>query len=349
MKRLAVAFAGIWLILGSPPASVPAAELQLGVTGHPFQQEGYRDVPVATQLQWVQRLGAGWYRSDWGSWAGEPEGLARLDTLVDEADRRQIKLLPILFPPVDLDREDDQSRIYKTSFEFASRVVEHFKGSIRHWELHNELDLFAMIRKGERMIDGTIWQWGDPDGSHVKHYHEDRYRRARALLRGLADGVRSADPEAVRMINTGGWLHTGFIKRLHDDRAPFDVLAWHWYSEMGDITRVRGDFDLLADLTRFGRPIWITEWNRRNGSIGAKGESEQAEYLQQTLLQFRDLADRYRLEAVFVYELFDEPYFGPDNGESHYGLIRLRRDALGRWTPGEPKRAFDVLRNSPAR
>jgi hypothetical protein len=49
---------------------------------------------------------------------------------------------------------------------------------------------------------------------------------------------------------------------------------------------------------------------------------------------------------VFVYELFDEPYFGPDNGESHYGLIRLVRNAHGRWTPGEPKPAFAVLREA---
>ncbi len=343
---LALLLALVGLGPSRPLGEAAAAELELGVSGHPLGQEGYRQVPLATQLEWVRRLGAGWYRCDWGASAARPEGMAGLDRLVEEADRRKIHLLPILFPPVDLKREDDEDRIRRAAFDYASTVVEHFKKSVTHWELHNELDGFAMIHKGERTIDGTLWQWGDPAGDRPAHYQQARYRRARAVLRGLADGVRAADPAAVRVINTGGWLHTGFVERLQADRVPFEILSWHWYSEMGDIARAHGNDNLLAELARFGKPIWITEWNRRGGSLGASGEAEQADYLRQSLLRFRELAAEYPLEAVFVYELFDEPYFGPHNPESHYGLIRLEKNEHGLWTPAQPKPALAMLRDS---
>jgi hypothetical protein len=318
--------------------------LLIGVNGHPFQQEAYRDIPIATQLEWVQRLGADWYRSDWDGRAATPEGLEQLDILVTEAKRRGVRILPILFPPVNLREVRDEDKIYRVAFDYARTVVSHFREEIRFWELHNELDGFAMIRKGERMSTGAVWQWGDPDGDRPEHYEEGRYRRARAVLRGLADGVRAADANAVRLINTGGWLHYGFVQRLVEDGVPFEILAWHWYSEMGDITRVRGQFNLLQRLTAFGKPIWLTEWNRRGGSQGENGEREQAEYLRRTLTQFAELAQRYPLRAVFIYELFDEPYFGPDHPESHYGLIRVRRGPNRRWTPAEPKPAFEAVR-----
>lgn len=321
-----------------------AGELQWGVNGHPFVQESYRDVPIETQLDWVRRLGARWYRSDWGGWAVEKDGLFKVKHLVSEVKKRGIQVLPIIFPPVDL-RNDSEEAIYRKSFDYARALVSELKADITFWELHNELDLFAMIRKGEKMTTGGIWQWGDPDGDCLEHYEEGRYRKARAVLRGLADGVRAADASAVRIINSGGWLHYGFVQRLVSDGVPFEVLAWHWYSEMGDIANVRGNFNLLQRLCEFGKPIWITELNRRGGSLGENGEAAQAQSLRQTLTHFADLAKRYPLHAVFVYELFDEPYFGADNPESHYGLIRVRKGSDGRWTVAEAKQAFNAMKD----
>ncbi len=47
---------------------------------------------------------------------------------------------------------------------------------------------------------------------------------------------------------------------------------------------------------------------------------------------------------MFVYELLDEPYFGPDNPESHYGLVELLRGSDGCWQVGRRKPAFGALR-----
>ena len=146
-----------------------------------------------------------------------------------------------------------------------------YKGRITHWELSNELDGYAMIRKGEKTRDGKVWPWGDPDGSRPENYEEGRYQRAKAEILGLYEGVKAADPTAITVVDTGGWLHYGFIDRLvREDHVPFDILAWHWYSGMGDMTKVQGKFNLVKRLAGYGKPLWITQINRRNGTWAAR-------------------------------------------------------------------------------
>jgi len=172
-------------------------------------------------------------------------------------------------------------------------------------------------------------------------YNEERYARARAEIQGLYDGVKAADPAAQTIVDTAGWLHYGFIERLvKEDHVPFDILAWHWYSEMGDITKVQGKLDLVQFLRRFGKPLWITEINRRDGSKGHRGK-EQADYLSQTAAQLRA---NPHIHAFFVYELLDEPYFGA-NGESDYGLVEVVRSASGKWQVSQKKPAFEALKS----
>jgi hypothetical protein len=108
---------------------------------------------------------------------------------------------------------------------------------------------------------------------------------------------------------------------------------------MGDPAKANGNFNLLEHLKRFGRPIWLTELNHRGGSLGNK-HAEQAEYLVKLARQLRATPG---VEAMFVYELLDEPYFGPNNPESHYGLVELLRGSDGLWKIGRRKPAFGAL------
>lgn len=339
VRKVAVLLAfAVWTSrLGAQVAG--AHRVHLGVVGHPFEQEPYRDISPVEQLNLLAELGAGWYRCDWSE-ARFRNAPRAYDDLVSHARRRNIRLLPILFPAISW-QDDAEEVLRKRSFEYARLVVSRYKRTITHWELSNELDGFCMIRKGETTRTGEAWQWGDPDGDRPEHYHEGRYRKALAVLRGLCEGVRAADPKARRIINTGGWLHYGFVERLvREDKVPFEILSWHWYSEMGDIAAVRGNFNLLARLASFGKPIWITEMNRRGGSLGDEGERLQAEYLTGTIQQ---MSRQNAIRAVFVYELLDEPQFGPDNPESHYGLVRVEKRE-GRWRVGSLKQAFHRLR-----
>ena len=311
-----------------------------GVSGHPHVQEGYRDVPVTTQLDLVAELGMGWYRCDWPQSLLEQRPEA-LDELVSEAARRGLHILPVMFPTTSCRADAPPEEVRAAAFAFARALAQRYRGRLTHYELDNELDVFAMVRKGETTPGGTLWEWGDPDGDSRDHYEETRYQRVRAELTGLHEGIRAGDPEALTIVNSAGWLHTGFFVRLvREDRVPCDLLGWHWYSEMGDMRRVRGELDLIERLNGFGKPLWITEINRRGGSMGG-AEAQQAAYLAGLAQAVRTYSG---VEACFAYELLDEPYFGPDNPESHYGLVELLRGPEGRWTTGRKKPAFGALR-----
>ena len=220
---------------------------------------------------------------------------------------------------------------------FARAIVSRYRGRITHWELSNELEAHAMIRRGETTRAGKLWKWaGDPDGSHADDYDEARYQRAKAEIQGLYDGVKAADPSALTIVDTAGWLHYGFVDRLvHEDHIPFDILAWHWYSEMGDMTKVQGKLDLVQLLQRYGKPLWITEINRRDGSKGGQEQAE-ADYLGKTAAQLRA---QPAIQSFFIYELLDEPYFGK-GGESDYGLVEVAKGADGKWQVKRKKLAL---------
>jgi hypothetical protein len=315
------------------------SEFHWGVNGHPNVQEGYRQVPLTTQLDLVARLGAGWYRCDVYQGSAEKDPNA-FDMLVAEATRRGIRILPVIFPSASCRDAVPPDRIRQGAFEFARSMAARCRGRITHWELDNELDLFAMVRKGEKCRTGLVWQWGDPDGDRPEHFEESRYQRVKAELTGLHEGIKAGDPGAKTIVDTGGWLHYGFFDRLiREDGIAFDILGWHWYSEMGDMTRVRGNLNVLDRLRTYGKPIWITEINRRGGSQ-AGAEDDQAAYLSRVSKQLRNAPG---VEAFFVYELLDEPYFGRDDPESHYGLVRIVRGLDDRWRMGAPKPAYHAL------
>jgi hypothetical protein len=316
-----------------------------GINGHPVSQEGYWQVPLATQLDLVAELGAGWYRFDVSA-EGFTANTKRLDELLSESEKRKLQLLPVIFSsPGARSKTASPAQIRTNAAAFAHAIVSRYQGRITHWELSNELDAYAMIQKGETMRNGKVWQWGDAEGSDPDTYHEARYQRAKAEIQGLHEGVKAADPSAQTIVNTAGWLHYGFIERLvHEDQVPFDILAWHWYSEMGDITNVQGKRNLVEFLQRYGKPLWITEINRRDGSKDGK-EKEQADYVSQIAAQLRGNAG---VKACFLYELLDEPYFGP-SGESDYGLVELVKGSQGKWEVKRRKAAFEAFKSAIAK
>lgn len=330
---LALALLASALLAGEP--------FHWGVNGHPVSQEAYWQVPLTTQLDLVRELGAGWYRCDISA-SSFQASTARIDELLGEAEKRGIKLLPVLVPGGELqDEKATPNQIREGAAKFAAMIVGRYKGRLSHWELGNELDLFALVRKGDTTPKGKLWEWdGAPDGSSPDNYHQGRYEKVRAFIQGLHEGVKAADPASKTLVDTAGWLHHGFIERLvREDKVPFDILAWHWYSEMGDMRKVRGELDLITLLQGYGKPLWITEINRRDGSKGG-AEKDAAEYLGSTARQLRE---HPAIQAFFVYELLDEPYFG-EGGESDYGLVKITRDGGGPWRTQARKDSFDALK-----
>jgi len=151
----------------------------------------------------------------------------------------------------------------------------------------------------------------------------------------LLDGVRAGDPNAQTIVNFT-WLHYGFIQRLVNDGVDFDIIGADWYSNMGDITSVRGTLDLPAYIkTQFGKPLWITEGNRWEGSTGGN-EAAQAAYISQDVSA---MCNNPNISAYVVYELLDEPGVSPAF-EANMGLV---------YNPTSPKPAFDAYKQVIAR
>jgi hypothetical protein len=68
--------------------------------------------------------------------------------------------------------------------------------------------------------------------------------------------------------------------------------------------------------TQFVKPFWITEGNRKIGSMGGN-EAAQANYITQTATAMCNNPD---IIVYVVYELLDEPGASPV-GETNYGLV----------------------------
>lgn len=310
----------------------------LGLSGHTLSEDIYRDIPMERQLDMLNELGATVYRVDSPFTSGRSD---ELDDLIAAAKKRNIQILLILYSPLGFFDDASPEVVREAARASAFRLVSRYRDDIKYWALSNEPDDLAIYQPGDRMPGGKRWRRDTPDGSKPSHYNTAKYEWARAAILGLGEGVREADPDAIRIVNSAGWLHYGFIERLVNDRVPFEILAWHWYSEMGDITSVGEDeFDLLSRLEEFGKPIWITEGNRREGGPPGQ-EKEQADYLADTIHRMASLFPRIR--GYFVYELLDEPFFGPKNRESHYGLSQVGRGDRDQWVLGRKKEAFAAI------
>lgn len=321
--RIAMLSIGLLLPTGAHP------EMLWGANGHPLVS--YPGVTFDEQLALLNDLGAKSYRVDVTSYAS----IDRLAILIAAAKRRAITILPVLIPPVSLSA-DTEEELHRKSFDFAQTLVRRFGRDIPVWELGNELENYAIIQSCERRDDGTQYpcEWGPAGGWGPLEYYGPRYLKVAAVLRGLSEGARVADERAVRAIGSAGWGHVGIFERLNKDGIGWEISVWHHYD---------GDPEpALKVLANYGKPIWVTEFNHANGSK-RDGEDGQANGLQCKMRRYLDLAQAYRIEGAFVYELLDESYWAPGD-EASMGLVRMTKTSDGKWALGGVKAAFTAVK-----
>ena len=322
------------LALGINALPQPAgADMLWGANGHPLTS--YPGVPPGDQIKLLAELGLKSYRVDVTT-TQQMDGLA---ALLAEAKPRGIAVLPILIPPVNLARQDEAA-LYQTSFDFAKSFVTRFGSDIAVWELENELENFAIIQPCEKRDDGTQYpcEWGPAGGVGELDYVGARVRKVEAVMRGLSDGVRAASPTALRAMGSAGWGHTGIFGRFLHDGVAWDISVWHLYGQDPEWA-----FKTLAAL---GKPIWVTELNYPFGS-SKEGEEKQAQGLASMMARIADLSGPYKVQAAFIYELCDEPYWAP-SFEASMGLVRLDPGPGKGWTVGSRKAAFGAVKATAA-
>lgn len=310
-------------------ASPATADLLWGANGHPIT--AYPGIAIERQFDYLEDLGMKSYRVN----VSDASSADSLATVLAEGRKRGIEVLPVITPGgIDLDK-DSVEDLYAKARALAVALGSRFKGEIRTWELGNEMENYAIIKPCEKRDDGTTYPcaWGLAGGADALDYFGPRWAKVSAVLKGLSDGMTEVDPGIRKAIGTAGWGHTGAFERMRRDGVAWDISVWHMYGEDPEPA-----FKVLA---RYGKPIWVTEFNNPYGS--RSGEQQQAEGLAQSMVRLRALQRRYKVEAAYIYELLDETYWAPDF-EASMGLVRLVGSAEQGWRAAGPKAAYVAAR-----
>jgi hypothetical protein len=313
------------------PLALPAraGELMWGANGHPFT--AYPGVSFTQQLDLLAGLGAKSYRVNVTS----VDHVPALGALVAMARDRGLQILPLLTPPVDLEKDTPQV-LYAQSFNFAVTIASRFKNDVAVWELGNELETYALLKPCEKQDDGKVYpcSYGIAGGMTPLEYAGARWKKVSAVLKGLSDGIVSVSPKLKKAMGTAGWGHFGAFNRMQADGIAWDITVWHAYREEAD--------EVFERLAAFKKPIWITEVNHPYGSH-KDGFAAQADGLRTIMSSLLLQRSRYNIDAVFFYELLDEPYW--TDYEGHMGLVTQLQTASG-WVVGEKKPAYEAVRQA---
>jgi len=308
-------------------------QFKWGVCGHPGSgpYNEARGLTLSEQFGLIKEVGCSWYRFDVFAVAGSDE----LDSIIPAAEANGVKVLPMVYPPVELrpyetllTRGWTLEQIYNTCYNHAYSVAVKWKGKVEVWDMLNEPD-------GWTILAGY-------HGDQLYQYDATLIDIAAAILRGQADGFHAGDPNARVSLNTGGWFHYGFVDHMISHGVNFDILQWHWYDNMGRIDKVasRGNYNLLAKLLSYNKPVWIGESNALN-SDGTYDPADEAWLIEQMSIVYKY---RYRgTEAYFIYELLDEPDLADIQG--HFGIVDMEK--MGSlYTIGTRKPVFYRTQNS---
>ena len=317
--------------LFAAPLSASAEETKLiwGVNGHPIVS--YPGVPIKFQLDALRDLGLTSYRVD----VPGMEKVDALPELVREGKKRGIDILPVVTPGFDLDKETPEA-LHKKAYDLGFALISRFKGDIQVWELGNELDNYAVLKRCEARDNGMPrpCPLGDASGKSPDDYSAKRWAKASAVLKGLTEGAHAADPSVRRAIGTAGWGHIAAFELMKRDGISWEISIWHMYGQDPEWA--------FKELAQYERPIWVTEFNNPYGS--QRGKEEQVKGLLKTMKRLNELEKTYEVEAAHIYELMDEPYWGKDF-ESFMGLIEMKKGENGKWQAADKKPAYAAVKD----
>ncbi len=324
-----------------------------GVAGHSSQPAFpvYQNLSAAQQLDKVKELGVTYYRVD-------ASDVGQVQALVDAvrapgSPYANIKIIPIIYSWFSTDDLKTNPNNFSNA-EFYASNRQRGKDFTMWWigsgygmpfeaiEIGNELDLVC-IRSGEDGKDLTDYH---DEGAPAPNTIQGSYWRCKSVIDGLADGIREAHGTVKRLVGCAGWYHYGFIDKLLIDcgNANWEGVVYHWYSEMGLIGQQPA---VRNKLQSYGKPVWITEVNNRNGSLQLPGETvTQAEQRQADGLaaQVNDLKSLSFVTAIFPYELFDEPNLANQApNESRYGFYRIGGSPGSYYISGRKDAVFNAF------
>ena len=324
--------AGAWVAAADPR---PKHVTLYGVNGHitwTFSSPSsacYEKPNWPNAIAAMQDLGAKTYRNGFAvSYDAQGNIIGSdLDTFKDfinnYATPAGIVVTPVALPNFDPNGTATEASAYTVGYNFGV-VLAGLKGLVPHYEVGNEYDSYAII-----------------DGSHTGNYPGDfdnrRFTVVRGCILGLIAGIRSIDPTTPIASPGGTWLHTALLDMLSTGTQPdgssghpvvsWDVTCWHWYinnyAPNDDPENSQGNFNLLAKLASFGKPIHINECGANYSAYGSANVANAivGNYL---IGRFYAVRNTYGIANITYYQLYDAagPGTPSTDNEMNFGLIQ---------------------------
>jgi len=278
-----------------------------GINGHPFSQAAYQDKTWDDQFQFLKDLKVGYYRVDVSL---DKNGWSKKDqsffSFIKKLKEHNVTLMPVIFPN-EGKMLDDSASVYETYYKQGKVFTQRYGALLDVVEVGNEWDV--KLTKSRKV-----------DGTRASHYDLVKAQRRMWLLAGFIDGMKAVNPR-IKVSVSLGWTHWYYLELLRRYNVNYDIMGYHWYSDMGDITNVRKPYgNFLPQLKeKYKKEIWITEFNTHNGTLKSSFEAQQR-YIRKSLENI--LKQKNTVNGVFIYELFDQPALRVKYPyESSYGLV----------------------------
>jgi hypothetical protein len=273
----------------------------LGVNGHSLGVPAYTSVSPEEQIALLKKMGMTCFRQNINFNAdGSIPNQKVFTALYNAAIANGITILPMVNTTT-LNLGATESASYAAGNVLGAKLAAKNAAYFKYYELGNELDL-QCIKSG--------------NGDKSTDYDANKLKIIAAYMKGLDDGIKSSQPTAKTMIDAS-WLHYYFLQYMEAYGNKFDIVAYHWYSDMETTAaRIKIPDISVKVASLFNKPIWFTEVGQRPDKV-SDIDQVQSDFL---YAFSKKMKQNPQVKAVLVYELFNEPQRG--SVEQNYGLIR---------------------------
>ncbi|GEM_PF-1799676 len=287
-------------------------DFKWGITGHPVTKEDYLKISIDQQIELIKEHQFDFYGFEVvPNLNGEvTKNNERFLQLLRAAQLNKIEILTcISITPHLEDFKISKTIAYERGKKQAHGYASKYGNYLDYYLLGNEQEIRTLVNNA--------------NGNKSEDYDKDKIQILAAYLKGMSEGIKLADPTAKRIINMAGWLHWEYFRKLEAAGVEYDILGSHWYSDMGSMLKTRTyHINVLDSIRQFGKPIWITENNKKYGSIN-NSEIEQKEVVDYYMKEF---SNQKSIDVYFIYELLDEPSLASKSlegkEEANYGILK---------------------------
>jgi hypothetical protein len=276
----------------------------IGVCGHSIIQPPYTTFTHQQEFDIIKNIGFTCYRSAEFS---DIDGAKRFTTFCDVAHSSKMELLVLINPDPTTFATPAEAYAYGKRIGFNSSTTLK-KHHIKYYEAGNEYDGRSRI----------AWP---------SNYDTAKLKKCIEMQRGIIEGVHKGDPKAkVVLQGTPGYMDSVWAAGVR-----WDITGLHAYEDPMDVAPWGNEFEYCKQHFE-GKPIWMTEF----GGWGDRMTPVQlANWLVTNLNKWKSVASRYKLERVFIYELFNQDGYSPNEAQQGIclsdGTHKPQADSLKLW------------------